>query len=83
MRPGTRTLLSPNAPIDPARTAIGQANLVATPLQMASVAATIANGGVVMKPTLVDRVRSPKGAVRYQRRSQPLNRAFSRTPRRP
>jgi peptidoglycan glycosyltransferase len=77
VRPGTHTLLSPTAPIDPARTAIGQANLVATPLQMASVAATIANGGVVMKPTLVDRVRSPKGTVRYQRRSASLNRAFS------
>ena len=77
VRPGTTELLSPNAPIDPARTAIGQANLVVTPMQMAMVAATFANGGVVMKPTLVDRVRSPGGALRYERHSEPLNRAFS------
>ena len=77
VRPGTHTLLSPNAPIDPARTAIGQANLVTTPMQMAMVAAAIGNGGVVMRPTLVDSVRSPSGALRYGRRNQPLNRAFS------
>jgi peptidoglycan glycosyltransferase len=77
VRSGTHTLLSPNAPIDPARTAIGQANLVATPMQMAMVASAIGNGGVVMRPTLVDSVRSPSGALRFQRHSEPLNRAFS------
>jgi peptidoglycan glycosyltransferase len=76
VRSGTHTLLSPNAPIDPARTAIGQANLVVTPMQMAMVAAAIGNGGVVMKPTLVDSVRSSGGALRYARHSQPLDRAF-------
>ena len=36
------------------------------------------NGGVVMRPTLVDRVRSPERArSRYERHSEPLNRAFS------
>jgi peptidoglycan glycosyltransferase len=77
VRPGTNHLLSPNAPIDPARTAIGQANLVVTPMQMAMVAAAFANGGVVMKPTLVDRVRSASGALRYERHSEVLSRAFS------
>jgi peptidoglycan glycosyltransferase len=77
VRPGTHTLFSPNAPIDPARTAIGQANLVTTPMQMAMVAGAIANGGVVMKPTIVDRVRSPTGTVRFQRHNSPLSRAFS------
>jgi peptidoglycan glycosyltransferase len=77
VRSGTNKLLSPNAPIDPARTAIGQANLVATPMQMAMVAAAIGNGGVVMRPTLVDSVRSPSGALRFGRHSEPLNRAFS------
>jgi penicillin-binding protein A len=77
VRPGTHTLLSPNAPIDPARTAIGQANLVTTPMQMAMVAGAIANGGVVMRPTIVDRVRSPAGTVRFQRHNSPLSRAFS------
>ncbi len=77
VRPGTDRLLSPNAPIDPARTAIGQANLVVTPMQMAMVAAAFANGGVVMRPTLVDRVRSPSGALRYERHNASLGQAFS------
>ena len=77
VRSGTSKLLSPNAPIDPARTAIGQANLVVTPMQMAMATAAFANGGVVMKPTIVDRVRSPGGSLRYERRSTPLDRAFS------
>ena len=78
MRSGTHTLLSPNAPIDPARTAIGQANLVVTPMQMAMVAAAFANGGVVMRPTLVDRVRSPerRAALRSATASR-SSRAFS------
>lgn len=46
---------------DPLRaySAIGQYEVAATPLQMAMVAAGIANGGTVMKPYLVDQVRSP------------------------
>jgi penicillin-binding protein A len=34
-----------------------------TPLQMALVAAGVANGGTIMRPTLIDRVVSPKGKV--------------------
>ena len=41
-----------------AQSAIGQYEVAATPLQMAMVAAGIANHGVVMKPYLVDRVTS-------------------------
>lgn len=41
-----------------ARAAIGQQDVIATPLQMAMVSAGIANGGEVMKPYLVDRVTS-------------------------
>ncbi len=46
---------------DPLRaySAIGQYDVAATPLQMAMVAAGIANGGKVMKPYLVDELRSP------------------------
>ena len=51
---------APSAPVDVARVAIGQERLLATPLQMAEVAATIANGGVRMRPTLVDRAVSPE-----------------------
>jgi penicillin-binding protein A len=42
-----------------ALSAIGQFDVRATPLQMAMVTAGIANGGTVMKPYLVDEVRSP------------------------
>ena len=45
--------------VDPGRLAFGQERLVATPLQMAMVAATIANGGVEMRPYVVDRVVAP------------------------
>ncbi|RZS91255.1 cell elongation-specific peptidoglycan D,D-transpeptidase [Motilibacter rhizosphaerae] len=49
---------APNAP-QTAQSAIGQFDVRATPLQMAVVAATIANGGKRMKPYLVDRVTAP------------------------
>ncbi|WP_418790479.1 peptidoglycan D,D-transpeptidase FtsI family protein [Phosphitispora sp. TUW77] len=46
-----------------AETAIGQGRILVTPLNMAIVAAAVANGGRVMKPNLVDEVRSPGGVV--------------------
>jgi len=46
-------------PPQTALSAIGQFDVAATPLQMAMVTAGIANGGTVMKPYLVDEVRSP------------------------
>ncbi len=49
----------PDAP-QTALSAIGQFDVAATPLQMAMVAAGIANDGVVMKPYLVDEIKSPK-----------------------
>ena len=39
-------------------TAIGQSNVAATPMQMAMVASAIANNGRLMKPYLVDEIRS-------------------------
>lgn len=56
-------LLGPSDPIDIARVAIGQERLLATPLQMAEVAAAIANGGRLMKPQLWSRVVDPDGRV--------------------
>jgi penicillin-binding protein A len=44
-----------------AQSAIGQRDVRVTPLQMASVAATIANGGTRMAPRVVDRVLSDEG----------------------
>jgi peptidoglycan glycosyltransferase len=52
----------PNA-VDPGRLAFGQERLQVTPLQMALVAAGIANNGVVMQPSLVDRIIDPNGKV--------------------
>ncbi|TDC81415.1 penicillin-binding transpeptidase domain-containing protein [Actinomadura sp. 7K507] len=40
---------------------IGQGSTVATPLQMAMVAAGVLNEGVVMRPHLIDRLRAPGG----------------------
>ncbi len=54
-------LLGPNDTIDIGRIAIGQGQLQATPLQMAEVAATIANGGVMMRPTFVQEATDPDG----------------------
>jgi peptidoglycan glycosyltransferase len=58
-------LYDPNDPnaVDPGRLAFGQERLLATPLQMALVAAGVANGGTIMRPTLVDRVVAPDGKV--------------------
>jgi peptidoglycan glycosyltransferase len=47
--------------VDVGRTAIGQALLLVTPLQMASVAQAIGNGGMRMKPRLVEKVIDPDG----------------------
>jgi peptidoglycan glycosyltransferase len=55
-------LLPPNSSqIDVGRMAIGQDKLEVTPLQMATVAQTVANGGVRMEPRLVEQVRDPDG----------------------
>jgi penicillin-binding protein A len=42
---------------------IGQGDVVTTPLQMALVAASIANGGETPKPRLVEEVRDPSGGI--------------------
>jgi peptidoglycan glycosyltransferase len=49
--------------VDPGRLAFGQERLGITPLQMAMVASAIANGGVLMKPYLVELIRAPGGKV--------------------
>jgi len=58
-------LFDPKDPnqVDPGRFAFGQERLLVTPLQMAMVAATVANGGVLMEPHLVDRITSPDGDI--------------------
>jgi peptidoglycan glycosyltransferase len=55
-------LISPLSPrVDVGRMAIGQDKLAVTPLQMAEVAAAVANDGKLMKPHLTDRVLDTDG----------------------
>ncbi len=57
------SVLGRNSPVDLARLAIGQERLLTTPLQMALVAAAVANGGKLMKPQIWNRVIDPDGRV--------------------
>lgn len=49
--------------VDPGRMAFGQERMLVTPLQMAMVAGAVANGGIVMRPYVVDHVTSPAGKL--------------------
>jgi peptidoglycan glycosyltransferase len=49
--------------VDPGRLAFGQERMLVTPLQMALVAAGIANNGTIMEPHLVDRVTNASGGT--------------------
>ena len=62
-------LLRPSDAVDLGRVSIGQERLQVTPLQMALVAAGVANGGSLMRPTLVREVRDRDG--RTVRRIKP------------
>jgi peptidoglycan glycosyltransferase len=48
---------------DPGRLAFGQDKLLVTPLQMALVAAGVANNGTIMQPHLIKKVNAPDGAT--------------------
>ena len=54
---------NPATEVDPGRLAFGQFNMVATPLQMALVASTIANGGLEPRPFVVQKVEAPDGST--------------------
>ncbi|TSD55398.1 peptidoglycan D,D-transpeptidase FtsI family protein [Aeromicrobium piscarium] len=60
-----------------AQTGIGQYEVTATPLQMAMVAAGIANDGSVMTPYLVDTVRAPNLEVLDTTKPERLSEAMS------
>jgi peptidoglycan glycosyltransferase len=65
--------------VDPGRLAFGQERMQVTPLQMAMVTAGIANGGVVMKPYVVEKITAPGLHGSTVSRTQPhqLSRAVS------
>jgi penicillin-binding protein A len=61
---------------DPGRLAFGQWTMLVTPLQMAMVAATVGNGGVVPKPFVVKRVIAHDGATVKRTKPSNLGRAI-------
>jgi peptidoglycan glycosyltransferase len=69
---------SDSSQVDPGRLAFGQERLEVTPLQMAMVAATVANGGVLMRPHLVARVIGPNGSTVTRTKREVLGRGMSR-----
>jgi peptidoglycan glycosyltransferase len=60
-----------------AQTGIGQYDVRATPLQMAMVASAIANGGVLMRPYIVDEIRSANFDTLDKTEPQELSEAMS------
>ncbi|MEA2199101.1 MAG: penicillin-binding protein [Solirubrobacteraceae bacterium] len=69
-RPYSLTSGKPYPPASPnediGRIGIGQGGLLVTPMQMAMVAAAVANGGKLMAPHLTDRVVNPDGQTVLQ-----------------
>lgn len=63
--------------VDPGRLAFGQERMLVTPIQMAMVAAGIANDGVVMKPQVVRRILKPDGSILNQSAPEELGDAVS------
>ena len=66
-----------NQPRALADTGYGQGQLLVTPLQMAMVAAAIANDGVMMRPYLVQEITRPNGERIRETGPQPIRRAMS------
>jgi penicillin-binding protein A len=66
---------NPATQVDPGRLAFGQERLLVTPLQMAMVAASVANGGVVMRPYVVEKIVSSGGSTVQRTHPDRLGRA--------
>jgi penicillin-binding protein A len=63
--------------VDAGRMAFGQERLLVTPLQMAMVAGTIGNDGILMRPFVVDRTVTPQGKTRERTTPAKIRRAVS------
>jgi peptidoglycan glycosyltransferase len=68
----------PEYQVDPGRLAFGQERMLSSPIQMAMVAATVANHGVLMQPHLVQEVVSPKGKRVHKVKPEKVRRVISR-----
>ena len=66
----------PQYQVDPGRLAFGQERMQVTPLQMLIVASTIANGGVVPRPYVVERVLGHDGSLVTHAQPSNLGRAI-------
>jgi peptidoglycan glycosyltransferase len=73
----TGKLIATADEVDVGRAAIGQERLAVTPLQMATVAATVANGGVRMEPRIAREFRDRDGRVAKTIRPQRATRVMS------
>jgi peptidoglycan glycosyltransferase len=62
--------------VDAGRLAFGQERMLVSPLQMAMVAATIANGGIVPKPYVVQKIVASNGSTIRNTRPSNLGRAI-------
>ena len=75
---GKPTLVAPtNDCVDIGRTAIGQAKLLTTPLQMAQVAAAVANGGTLMRPVIATRALDRDGRATVDNEPKVLSRVMT------
>lgn len=72
-----RFVRATNPCVDVGRMAIGQDKLQTTPLQMAMVAASVANGGSLMRPFLATRAVDPEGRTTLTNDPQELARVMS------
>ena len=68
---------NPATQVDPGRLAFGQERLSVTPLQMAMVASTVANGGVLMEPQVLNRVVDSGGKTVVKIKPDKIRRVMS------
>ncbi|HVP01750.1 MAG TPA: penicillin-binding transpeptidase domain-containing protein [Solirubrobacteraceae bacterium] len=80
VRGGTLRLVEPTADcVDIGRVAIGQSKLLVTPLQMAMVAAAVANGGTLMTPYIATRAIDPDGRTVLSNEPKVFSHVMSRS----
>jgi peptidoglycan glycosyltransferase len=78
VRKGGRLVPMTSDRVDVGRVAIGQGDLFATPLQMASVAQTIGNGGVRLKPHIMAKAVDPDGRTSEEVEPEEAEQVISR-----